>query len=89
MHYLSMKAMIAFREYFEKKLEGFGVQTLNLNERERIYILEDALVLFVYFAIDTLPVCTNAADFFSDYIDHPYLDFPVRSEQYFDLLLKN
>ena len=88
MHYLSMKAMIAFREYFEKKLEGFGVQTLNLNERERIYILEDALVLFVYFAIDTLPVCTNAADFFSDYIDHPYLDFPVRSEQYFDFIIE-
>ena len=88
MHYLSWKSMIAFREYFEKKLEGLFVQTQDLSQSERIYILEDSLVLLVHFVIDTLPVCTNAADFYLDYIDHPYLEFPVESGEYYDFVIE-
>ena len=88
MNYLSLKAMIAFREHFEKKLDGFSVKVINHNELERVYVLEDSLVLLVQFAIDTLPVCTNAIDFYADYIDHPYLEFPVESGRYYDFVIE-
>ena len=88
MNYLSLKAMVAFREHFEKKLNGFSVQVINHGELERVYILEDSLVLLVQFAIDTLPVCTNAIDFYAEYIDHPYLEFPIESGQYYDFVVE-
>lgn len=80
--------MIAFREHFEKKLDGFSVQVINHNELERVYVLEDSLVLLVQFALATLPVCTNAIDFYADYIDHPYLEFPVESGLYYDFIVE-
>ena len=88
MNHLNLKAMLAIREYFEFNLEGFSVKVVDCNELERIYILEDSLVILVQFAIDEFPVCTNAMDFYSDYIEHPYLEFPTRTGKYYDFIVE-
>ena len=80
--------MLLIRECFEKKLDSFSVKVVDCNELERIYILEDSLVILVQFAIDEFPVCTNAMDFYSDYIEHPYLEFPTRSGKYYDFIVE-
>ena len=88
MKYLSLKAMIALRDYFEKKLEGFNIQICDHGKRERIYILEDSLVLLVQFLRDSLPVCGAVERLFSEYINHPYLELPVESGEYYDFVVE-
>lgn len=88
MVYLSRKIMLAFRECFEEKLKGFSVKTIDFNDNERIYILEDSLILLLSFEVDPMPVNASVNNELHKYKTHPYLEIPKSSETYYNFVIE-
>ena len=88
MNYLNLKSMYKILELFEKKLHKYTFNCIKNSEFERIYIIEESLIILVEFQQNDFPVCTNVSDFFYEYIDHPILEFPVRKNIYYDFVVE-
>ncbi len=52
MKHIPLLGMIMFREIFEKKLGKYHPISVNINELEKVYKIEDSLILLVTFEED-------------------------------------
>ena len=88
MQYIPLKGMIMFREIFEKKIEKHNPSSIIINEFEKVYIIDDSLILLVFFEKNDMPVCTNAKEHFPERINNPYLKLPEDNEQYYNFVIE-
>ena len=89
MDFLALKTMLLFREQFEMSLNSYAVQTFEHNAFERIYVIEDSMVLLVSF-IESIfsSACVNVEDFHKDQLNNPYLELPSQSGKYYDFVIE-
>lgn len=83
MLHLNMKSVLKIRSEFEKKLDKYSYKIIDKNEFERIYVIEDSLILVATFYDEDCPICINTEEHFSKYKNHMYLEFPKSGKPYY------
>jgi len=88
MLHLPLRTVDYILSEFEKKLEGYTVQTFNINNFEKVLLIEDSLALYVGKILSDHPVCLNAEEIYAWTKKNEYMDMPKRGADYYYLIIE-
>ena len=91
--FYTFQAILVFREVFEKMLSGFSVKIINHGEFERVYIIEDSLVLLSTIEEDPFPVFLNFStwgtrELRDEIVNNAYYGLPTDSSKYYQMKIE-
>ena len=82
--YIPLHTIKFIEQEFEKELKGYSVKEYQMNDFERLLIIEDSLVLYEEIAISEMPVCENAYEIYKDKANE-YFEIPKKNHKYYTL----
>lgn len=88
MLHLSLRAVKYIRNEFEKNLYKYSTETYNINEFEKVVILEDSLALYIGIQKEDFCVCENVKEKYGWTKDCEFMDMPEKGKDYYILFIE-
>ena len=85
--YIPLKTIKFIEQEFEKELQGYSIKEYQINEFERLLVVEDSLVLYEEIVISEMPVCENAYDVYKDKVNE-FFEIPQKNHKYYTLQIE-
>ena len=82
--YIPLHTIKFIEQEFEKELQGYSIKEYQMNEWERLLVIEDSLILYEKIAESEMPVCENAYEIYKDKVNE-YFEIPQKSHKYYTL----
>lgn len=82
--YIPLHTIKFIEQEFEKELQGYSIKEYQINEWERLLVIEDSLILYEEIAESEMPVCSNAYEIYKDKVNE-YFEIPQKNHKYYTL----
>ncbi|MCR8744269.1 hypothetical protein [Romboutsia lituseburensis] len=88
MLHLTLRTVKYIRNEFEKNLYKYSTETYNINEFEKVVILEDSLALYIGIQKEDFCVCENVKEKYGWTKDCEFMDMPEKGKDYYILFIE-
>ena len=88
MLHLPLKTVQYILDKFEKNLSKYSAETYNIDELQKVVILEDTLALYIGIQKEDYPICENVEEKYEWAKDFEFMDIPEKGKDYYILVIE-